>query len=107
MCLGNFGRPREWRRRQTLTFEIAFEVDAGAASPSDSLQRTIDYAAVASSVEALLAEQHFNLIETVADVLATRLLANYESRSVRVRVTKPGVPQRHASASSEVERRRA
>ena len=99
--------PREWRRRQTLTFEIAFEVDAGAASPSDSLQRTIDYAAVASSVEALLAEQHFNLIETVADVLATRLLANYESRSVRVRVTKPGVPQRHASASIEVERRRA
>lgn len=99
--------PREWRRRQTLTFDIGFEVDAGVASPSDSLQRTIDYAAVATSVEALLAEQHFNLIETVADVLATRLLARFGSRTVRVRVTKPGVPQRHASASIEVERRRA
>lgn len=99
--------PREWKRRQTLSFDIAFEVDAGAASPTDALRCTVDYAAVASVTEAMLAEQHYNLIETVADRLATRLLAGFDARAVRVRVTKPGVPQRHASASIEVERRRA
>ena len=97
--------PREWKRLQTLTFDITFEVDAAAASPTDSLRRTVDYAAVAAMTEAMLAEQHYNLIETVADLLATRLLARFDARSVRVRVTKPGVPQRHASASIEVERR--
>lgn len=97
--------PREWKRLQTLTFDITFEVDAAAAAPTDSLRRTVDYAAVAAMTEAMLAEQHYNLIETVADLLATRLLARFDARTVRVRVTKPGVPQRHASASIEVERR--
>lgn len=99
--------PRERRRLQTLTFDITFEIDASAASPSDSLQRTIDYAAVAHDVAALLGEQHFNLIETVADVLAARLLERFGSRAITVRVTKPGVPQRQSAASIEVERRRA
>jgi thioredoxin reductase (NADPH) len=98
--------PREWKRLQTLTFDITFEVDAAAASPSDSLARTIDYAAVASMTEEMLAEQHYNLIETVADTLARRLLSRFDANAVRVRVTKPGVPQRHAAASIEVERRR-
>lgn len=99
--------PRERRRLQTLTFDISFEIDASAASPSDSLLRTIDYASVARDVAALLAEQHFNLIETVADVLAGRLLERFGARAVRVQVTKPGVPQRLSAASIEVERRRA
>ena len=98
--------PRERRRLQTLTFDISFEVDASASSPSDSLLRTIDYASVARDVAALLGEQHFNLIETVADVLAARLLERFGARAVRVQVTKPGVPQRLSAASIEVERRR-
>lgn len=98
--------PREWRRRQTLTFDLGFDLDASASAPTDSLRRTVDYAAVADAVEALLGEQHFNLIETVADTLASRLLASFDARAVRVRVTKPGVPQRHSTASIEVERRR-
>jgi 7,8-dihydroneopterin aldolase/epimerase/oxygenase len=98
--------PREWRRRQTLTFDVTFEIDASQASPQDALGSTIDYAAVAQEIETLLGEQHFNLIETVADVLASRLLARFDVRTLKLRVTKPGVPQRHASASIEVERRR-
>lgn len=97
--------PRERQRMQTLTFDIGFVVDAAAASPDDALGGTIDYAAVASEVEAMLAAQHYNLIETVADRLAARLLVRFGLRRVRVRVTKPGVPQRHAAASVEVRRR--
>jgi thioredoxin reductase (NADPH) len=99
--------PSEWERPQTLSFDIAFEVDAAAAAPSDALRCTVDYAAVAAMTEAMLEEQHYKLIETVADRLATRLLAGFDARAVRVRVTKPGVPQPHTSASIEVERRRA
>lgn len=99
--------PRERRRLQTLTIDVGFDVDASAAAPADALRATIDYAAVANTIEELLASQHFNLIETVADRVARVLLERFVSPRVRVKVTKPGVPQRHASASIEVERWRA
>lgn len=91
---------------QTLVFDLTFELDAGDAAPTDSLLRTIDYASVARHIEGLLGEQHFNLVETVADVAATQLLSHFGARAVTVRVTKPGVPREGASASVEVERRR-
>lgn len=99
--------PRERRRRQMLGFEVRFEVDASRAAPADSVRDTVDYAAAVECLASVLASQHFNLIETVAAVSADALLERFATPCVRVRVTKPGVPQRHASASVEVERRRA
>jgi dihydroneopterin aldolase len=98
--------PRERRRTQTLTFGIEFEVNAAAAAPADALGGTIDYAAVASTIENILAERHFNLIETVAETVAAALLERFPTQWVRVRVQKPGVPQAGSSASIEIERAR-
>lgn len=99
--------PRERRRTQTLTFGIEFDVDAAAAAPTDALGRTIDYAAVAATIEGLLAERHYNLIETVAETVAAALLERFPTQWVRVRVQKPGVPQAGSSATIEIERARS
>ncbi|UQA60840.1 dihydroneopterin aldolase [Polyangium aurulentum] len=98
--------PSERRRTQTLTFTIEFEVNAAAAAPTDALGRTIDYAEVAATIGAILAERHFNLIETVAQTVVDALLTRFPTRRARVRVQKPGVPQAGSSASLEVERAR-
>lgn len=98
---------REKKRLQTLNFDVDFEVDAMSAAPGDLLRDTIDYASVVAMLEGLLGQRHYNLIETVAETVAAALLANFGSRRVRVRVTKPGVPQHQASASVEVVRERA
>lgn len=98
--------PREKGRQQTLTFDLDFDVDAARAAPTDSLRDTVDYAAVTEAIAEVVARQHYNLIETVADAVATAVLARFPTRRVRVRVTKPGVPLRRASAVIEVERSR-
>lgn len=96
--------PREKHRPQTLTFDLDFDVDAARAAPTDALRETVDYAAVTDVIAEVIRRQHYNLIETVADVVATTILARFPTRRVRVRVTKPGVPLRRASAVVEVER---
>lgn len=98
--------PRERSRRQMLGFEVRFDIDASRAAPTDTVRDTVDYAAAVECIAAVLASQHFNLIETVAAVVAEALLQRFATPRVHVRVTKPGVPQRHAAASVEVERRR-
>ena len=98
--------PRERSRRQMLGFEVRFDIDASRAAPTDTVRDTVDYAAAVECIAAVLASQHFNLIETVAAVVAEELLQRFATPRVHVRVTKPGVPQRHAAASVEVERRR-
>jgi len=98
--------PRERMRRQALGFSLAFEVSARAAARSDHLRDTVDYAAALDTITAVLARQHFQLIETVAECVAEALLARFACRAVTVRVHKPGVPQRGATASVEAHRRR-
>ena len=98
--------PREKNRHQTLTFDLDFDVDAARAAPTDALRDTIDYAAVTAVIAEVMGRQHYNLIETVAEVVATTILARFPTRRVKVRVTKPGVPLRRAAAVIEVERAR-
>lgn len=97
---------REKDRPQTLTFDLDFDVDATRSTPTDALRDTIDYAAVTAVIAEVIGRQHYNLIETVADVVATTILARFPTPRVRVRVTKPGVPLRRAAAVIEVERSR-
>lgn len=97
--------PRERNRRQTLSFSYEFEIDAAHAHRTDHVRDTIDYAAALEVITEVVGEQHFHLIETVAERVAQRLLARFDARAVKVCVHKPGVPQRGASASVEVTRR--
>jgi thioredoxin reductase (NADPH) len=99
--------PREKDRHQTLSFDLDFDVDAARAAPADALRDTIDYAAVTEVIAEVVGRQHYNLIETVAEVVAAAILGRFPTRRVRVRVTKSGVPLRRAAAVIEVERRRA
>jgi thioredoxin reductase (NADPH) len=98
--------PREKGRQQTLSFDLDFDVDAARAAPSDALRDTIDYAAVTEVIAEVMGRQHYNLIETVAEAVATTILARFPTRRVRVRVTKPGVPLRRSCAVVEIERTR-
>ncbi len=99
--------PSERHREQTLTFDVSFDIDARSVAPSDALEGTVDYAAVARLIVDLVGARRFNLIETVADEVATQLLARFASPAVSVRVRKTDVPSDGASASVEVRRTRA
>jgi dihydroneopterin aldolase len=89
-------------------FEIDVELDAvlDAAVKSDELASTIDYMEIGKIVVAASTAKRFNLLESLADDIATQLLAIFPAREVIVRVRKPGVSAGVVLDTVEVECRK-
>lgn len=87
----------EWERKvpQTVQFDLEIALPGHQAAQSDRLADTIDYAAIVSRIETSLAENHFSLLEKLAEHVAQLLLRDFKSPWVKVSVTKlaplPGV----------------
>lgn len=99
--------PRERALTQTLRFDATFAVDTTLAASRDQLEHTLDYSSVAEAIETVLERRHYHLIESVAEAVATELLARFTIDRVELTVTKPAVPQAESEASITVTRARA
>jgi dihydroneopterin aldolase len=59
------------------------------ASPvEDEISRVLDYDMIIATIKGILAEGHINLVETLADEIATRCLAHPRAALVRVKIEK-------------------
>ena len=58
---------------------------------SDDIRDTIDYAVVAERLRTELGARHFNLLEKLAEYVATLLLEDFGAQWVRVSVAKLGM----------------
>ncbi|MGB2769326.1 MAG: dihydroneopterin aldolase [Candidatus Zixiibacteriota bacterium] len=83
---------RQTGRRFEVDIELAVDMDKAAAS--DRLQDTVNYTEVYRTVEELVAQDRFSLLETIAVRLAEEILKKFEPKEVTVRVRKkiPPVP---------------
>jgi 7,8-dihydroneopterin aldolase/epimerase/oxygenase len=81
----------DWEREteQDLTFAVEMPADVARAAARDGIAETLDYSAVAQTVKAVVVEGKFQLIETAAERVAQRLIADYGLSWVRVQVVKP------------------
>ncbi|HEY9446295.1 MAG TPA: dihydroneopterin aldolase [Burkholderiales bacterium] len=82
----------EWERRvpQTVQLDIELAIPPARTQNSDAIADTIDYARVVGRIEQTLAEQHFLLVERLAEHIATLVMGEFGSPWVRVSVTKLG-----------------
>ena len=91
-----FGRhgvsPEEKALGQQYQVDVEVEADLSAARASDTLQDTIDYRELYATVKAVIEGPSRNLLERLADEIASRVLAQFSLRAVRVRVQKPRLP---------------
>jgi 7,8-dihydroneopterin aldolase/epimerase/oxygenase len=80
-----------WERdvEQTLLVSVDMATDARKAAASDDLADALDYSAVAETIEAVLREGRFRLIETAAERVAGRLLADFPLSWLRLELRKP------------------
>ena len=83
----------DWERQAPQTVELSLEIglpdrDAGH---SDDLADTIDYEAVLKRLQADLAEQHFLLIEALAEHIAEVILHDFGAPWLRLKLAKPGI----------------
>jgi 7,8-dihydroneopterin aldolase/epimerase/oxygenase len=82
---------RDWEREvtQTLTFNVEMSADVARAAATDDLADALDYSAVARTISSVVREGRFLLIETAAERVAERLLADHPVTWLRLEVLKP------------------
>ena len=68
---------------------VAETADVRKAAASDDLADALDYSAVADAIAAVLREGKFRLIETAAERVAGRLLADFPLTWLRLELRKP------------------
>jgi len=102
--------PEERSLGQRFVVDIEVEADLQRAGESDALEDTVNYSELYAVVEDVVMGPPFNLIEAVAEQIASRILKEQATvQAVLVRLRKPGVPiPGSVLGSSEVciERRR-
>jgi len=80
--------PWEQKVRQTLLIDLALSTDIRQAAAGDDLHHTINYEAVCEHVTALAKNNQYNLIETLAENIASMILADFTATAVSVTIKK-------------------
>ena len=81
----------DWEKtiKQTLLLDIDMAWDNKAPAQNDDLTKALDYASVSQRLTSWLSEQKIELIETVAERVATILLDEFAVTWLRLTVHKP------------------
>jgi len=82
---------RDWERdiTQTLVFNVDIACDVRRAAEADDLAEALDYSEVAQTLSSVVRDGRFRLIETAAERVAGRLLADHPIGWLRLEVHKP------------------
>src|SRR5262249_9700292 len=84
-CVAAIGvTPEERTMKQRLSIDVEILTDAAHAANSDSLKDALDYSKIATLVMEVCRSRDFHLIETLAELLAGRILAGFPTPQVRV-----------------------
>ena len=92
---------------QEFVVDLAVEFDTRAAAASDNVSDTVDYGALALLVAEQVRRDPVNLIETVAQRVASAVLVDSRIDAVEVTIHKPQAPIETAFADVTVTIRRS
>lgn len=97
---------RQTGRRFEVDVELMVDMDKPARS--DKLKDTVNYTEVYRTVEELVAQNRFALLETIGVRLANQILKKFKPKEVIIRVRKkiPPVPGNLDHIEVEVKRKR-
>ncbi len=100
-------QPWERQVKQKVRIDLSMETDCRPAALADDAAAALDYKAVSKRVQLLVEGSEFLLVETLAETIATAVLAEFpRAESVRVRLAKPGAVRFAEVVGVEIERRR-
>ena len=96
----------DWERslRQRLLLDLTLYTDTRPAAQTDDLARTLDYKAITDRLIAHAEGSSHQLVETLAEELATLVLRDFGVSRVQLRLSKPGALPRAQNVSVCIER---
>jgi len=77
---------------QPFGVDLELRLDLLPAGEADDLKLTVNYAKVYQVVKTIVEEHRYNLIEALAESIASTLLEKFSLEEVLVRVNKPHAP---------------
>lgn len=81
---------------QRFVVDVVLQADLRVAGATDDLTRTVNYSAVYKAVRKIVEGPPRQLIEAVAEEIASELLARFLATRVEVTIRKPEVPLKGA-----------
>ena len=97
---------QEKRDPQRIIVNIDLSVAEGIGPKDDDISHVVSYEIVVKKVEAIIAEGHVNLVETLCEKIAQSCLKDKRVKAARVRVEKPDIIPNARSVGVEIERAR-
>ena len=92
-CYGYTGLlPEEKKLGQWFSVDLIISFDLEPVGHSDELSKTVDYRLAIAAVKKLIKEEGFDLIESLAEAIANKILEFERVQQVRVRLTKEAAP---------------
>lgn len=91
---------------QRIIVNIDLSVAEGDGPKGDDISHVVSYEIVVKKVEAIVAEGHINLVETLCEKIAASCLKDKRVMAARVRVEKPDIIPNARSVGVEIERMR-
>ena len=89
---------------QRARFSVDIEVTPSDESIDDEIGRVLDYDMIIATIKDILAVGHINLVETLADEIATSCLEHPRAASVKVKIEK--LDKEPGAVGVEIVRRR-
>ena len=99
----------DWEKtiQQTLQFDIEMYTDISQAAKIDDLSKTVDYAVVSEDVVALAKVNQAELIETVAEKVAEKILQDYPVAHCKITLRKLGAVASTTSVGVKIQRNKS
>ncbi len=90
--------------KQAVILDIEMTLPASDAASSDDLRHTVDYDAVSKMVTNYVQETQYQLIESLAEQVASLVLDAFATDSLRLKLSKPGAVKNAASVGIVITR---
>ncbi|NQW00321.1 MAG: dihydroneopterin aldolase [Rhodospirillales bacterium] len=100
--IGIYTHEKEHEQRVRINLDLA--VGEGDMRINDDIRNVISYEDMAKGIEAIIAQGHINLVETLAEKIADMCLQDQRVSVARVRVEKLDIIANAASVGVEIER---
>ena len=96
----------DWERsiRQQLVLDVELAADNRRAASGDRIEDAVDYAAISARLITCIESSEFQLIESLAEKLATILLEEFAIPWLRLRLAKPGAVAQARAVGVVIER---
>ena len=99
----------DWERKikQTVSLDLDMASDNRKAAATDKIEDAVDYKSVAKRIIDFVESSEFQLVETMAEEIASIVLNEFSVPWVKLRLSKPGAVRGSKDVGVIIERERA